>query len=100
MNQETKLALQCGARLRQVVTDILGLIEYVDTKQNHHDAVLQRERLRQAVDEVKKLLMDNGLFERVYPLEPFDNEQFRQACVRTFGNWITYEVLGNKETSK
>ena len=97
MQQETKLALRCGANLRQVVTDILEKIEYVDTAGKHYDVTMQRERLCQAVEEIKQLLVDKGLFERVYPLEPFEHETVRQACVRTFGRWIVGETIDIEE---
>ena len=97
MNQETKQAMKCGARIRQVITDIVREIEYLDLRDQPQDSALQHAQTLKAVQEIKRLLQINGLCERVYPLEPFENETLRRACTRVFGVWITHEALDGKD---
>lgn len=97
MNEETKRALRCGAQLRQVVTDIVEKMEFIDLREDPRDIALQRNQLRGALTDIKDLLVANGLYERVYPLDPEDGEKLRDACRRIFGVWISNDVVDRKE---
>jgi hypothetical protein len=97
MNEETKRALRCGAQLRQVVTDIVEKMEFVDLRDQTLDIALQKTQLRKALVGIKGLLVANGLYERVYPLDPEDDEKLRDACRRIFGIWISNDVLDRKD---
>ena len=89
MNSETRAALMCGAKLREVLTDIVEAVQGVPTD----GAVgVENPAAATAVIKIRELLRNESLYERVFPLEPFDNEGTRDACRRIFGVWIANEA--------
>ena len=93
MNEEAKKVLCCAAQLRQIITDVVEEIRYVDT--SGIDPT-EGARAKQAVEKVKQLLTNESLFEQIYPLDPGDDENVRDACRRVFGTWITNDVFDRR----
>jgi hypothetical protein len=102
MNRESKLALQCGAKLRQIITDIVDKIEFADVTTDAEDYApgLRRLQLESSLRAIRELLEANGLYERVYPMDPEDGEPLRNACQRIFGIWITSDVFDGINKTK
>jgi len=92
MNKETKTALMCAAKLRQVLTDIVEKLEQIEFK---HGADFEGPYVTAGamIEEMKKLLRAESLYERVYPLDPMEGETLEQACRRVVGPWIFNEVM-------
>lgn len=96
MNKETQLALICGARARQVLTEVVEMLADVSELPQMHDINCSNdtERIIEILAQIKKKLLAEGLADRVYPLNPFDGEDLRSSCRRIFGLWITNDVFG------
>ena len=95
MNNETKTALRCAAKLRQVLTDVVEQLERADISLRSSPEGREISSMS-AIDSIKTMLKTEGLYERIYPLDPQEGEPFATACRRIFGPWVTHDVLGMK----
>ena len=91
MDQDAKNVLKCGIELRNVLTEVLGLIELA-RHASPGDAVGLSAKC--ALHDIVQLLHTHGLYETPMLVDPRDNESLEQSAHRIFGSRIFADVYG------
>lgn len=94
MNQETRMVLKCAARVRQVMTNITEKIEFSEVPRSvTGDSSTPLIAAIALINDILQELQAEGLYDRVYPLNPHEGEDLVLACRRVFGLRITNDIF-------